>query len=82
LDEIVEWSVPDRPKHKQARIILRASLMTASLMGYYFIISYIVEFRLGMWIQALLTISFSLIPWAIARRINLDLLGNIFIGFA
>lgn len=80
LDEIVKWTILDRPRHKQARIILKASLLTAGVMGYYFLISYIVEFKVGMWVQAILTLCFSFIPWAISKRVNLDVLGNVFIA--
>lgn len=79
MDERIEWTIPHRSKHKQARIILRAGLLTACFMAYYFMVSYIVEFKLGMWIESVLTILFSLIPVAIIRRINLNVVGNVFI---
>lgn len=79
LDNLVIKSIPDVAKHKQARIILKGGLLTVFFMAYYLWISYLIEFKVGMMVQATVTVCFALVPLAMAKRINLDVLGNSFI---
>jgi len=79
LDNLVVRSIPDPTKHKQAGIILKGGLLTVCFMAYYLWISYIIDFRVGILVQSVVTIAFILVPLGIAKRVNLDILGNLFI---
>lgn len=79
LDELIIKAIPNRARHKQASTILKGGLLTVCFMAYYLWISYLIDFKVGMIVQAIVTIGFSLVPLAIAKRVPLDILGNLFV---
>lgn len=79
LDSLIIRYLPDSSSHKQARMILRGSLLTVLFMAYYALVSEVISYKAGVVIQTVLTLGFALIPLAVIRRVNLNLIGNLFV---
>jgi len=79
LDSLIIRHLPDSGHHKQARMIVRGSLLTVLFMAYYALISKVISYKEGVLIQSILTLGFALIPLAVLRRANLNFIGNLFV---
>ncbi len=67
----------DNPKHKsQANVICRGNVITLVYMTLYGVISFIIEFKQGVWIQSILILLFSIAFILLKHKVALDLVGN------
>ncbi|MEO5583260.1 MAG: hypothetical protein ABIR66_11245, partial [Saprospiraceae bacterium] len=62
--------------HSRAQVICRGNLLTIEYMIFYGVISYMIEFRYGVWIQAMLCLLFALAFILLKFNYSLNLVGN------
>ncbi len=90
ISGIVDYFIHDRyfknrKSLQQARLLVRASLLTSLFSNSYVWLSVIFEYPKGVYLMIMNVLGFLLLPFLVKTRIRLEIVGNLFVligGFA
>jgi len=70
----------NQANYRQAKMLVNIALLTSLITFCYLIISFILDFERGVYLMALDVVGFLLVAFLVRKRIDLDVLANLYIA--
>ncbi len=76
---INKWYYRDQTKLRQARLLVKASLLTSLFSNSYVWLSVLFEYDKGVYLMIFNVVGFLLLPLLVRTRININWIGNLYV---